>query len=463
LSSSQPSQRIFYRLNTNASYLDYTSPLPLTNDVVIQYYGSNKASHLRSRLYTAAYSFGRGGSPPPLSPVDIAPGTTNPAPIFQTNKVILSDIGTVFYGRRSAGGAGTIWAINLDGSGETFITTGSRPRVSRDGQWMAFLREGDPFNNKGNIWVRNIVTGLETRLFVSNPNPAANTNTIVCYDWDLSNTNLVFDYDNQFRRLGLEGLFQQFPLAADYNQGAPAINPHDRTVAFQVLYPGASGLYLSDSSLTFKNFILGYPSGARWPSWSPDGEYLALASGLVSPSVDDGKDLWVAEMNGGVVSNLFQITALSSGDSFPHGALWSPGGDALVGAGTIFGTNGIWIIPLSTDCMCSDDPIVRLPTAPGDPIDFVGSIITAPENQGSVQPGLFIRSDPDTDSLIVYWSAAYLNFTLETTFDLSTTPIIWTEIPGPYDFDGYLNQYTIPISSLLQKQFFRLHYTGAKQ
>jgi hypothetical protein len=463
--TSHASEKVFYRLNTNANYQDYTFvPFAVTNDVAIQYYGSNKVTRLRSRLYTAAYAFGRGGSPPPLSPIDIAPGTTNPAPVFQTNKVILSDIGTIFYGRRSSNSVGTIWAINLDGSGETFITTGARPRVSGDGKWMAFLREGDPFNNKGNIWLRNIATGLENRLFVSNPNPGANTNSIVCYDWDLSETNLVFDYDTTFWQLRLDGSFSQFPLAGDYNQGAPVVNPADGTVAFHVLYPGASGLYLSPPSLASKNFILGYPTGPLWPAWSPDGEYLALANGPVSSSVDGGKDLWVAEMNGGSVSNLFQITALSSGDAFPHGALWSPEGNALVGAGTIFGTNGIWIIPLSTDCMCSDDPIIRLPTAPGDPIDFVGSIITAPANQGSVQPGLFIRSDPASDSLIVYWSAAYLNFTLETTFDLAA-PITWTEIPAPYAFDdsGYFNQYTIPISSLLQKQFFRLHYTGMKR
>src|SRR5207302_994097 len=148
LTPSQPSEKVFYRFGTNANYANYAAPFAVTNDTLIQYYGSNKTSHLRSRLYTAAYSFGRAGSPPPLSPVDIAPGTTNPAPVFQTNKVILSDIGTIFYGRRGSNSVGSIWAINLDGSGETFITTGARPRVSRDGKWMAFLREGNPFNNQ---------------------------------------------------------------------------------------------------------------------------------------------------------------------------------------------------------------------------------------------------------------------------------------------------------------------------
>src|SRR4029077_12276079 len=86
---------------------------------------------------------------------------------------------------------GTIWAITLDGSGETYITQGARPRVSRDGRFMAFLRDGTPFNNQGNLWLRDLDTGAEGLLFI-------NTNILVCYDWDLTETNLIFDFNNSF-------------------------------------------------------------------------------------------------------------------------------------------------------------------------------------------------------------------------------------------------------------------------
>lgn len=454
------SDKVLYRVGTNADYQQYLfSPFTLTNDAIVQYYGSNKVSGLRSRLYVAGYAFGRAGVAPPTSPLDVAPGSTNPAPVFQTNQVILSDLGTVFYGRRSSTDVATIWSINLDGSGETYITTGARPRVSRDGQWLAFLREGNPFNNQGNLWVRNLASGQETRLFVSNPNPAANTNTLVCYDWDLTETNLVFDYDNYFWRLGLDSSVTQFPLGSNLNQGAPAINPVDGRVAFQILYPGPSGIYLAPADLSTEQLLVAYPSGPLWPAWSPDGQHLALASGLVSPSVDGGRDLWVAELSGGVVSNLFQITVVADNtNGFPHGALWSPAGDALVGAGTIAATNGIWVIPLDADCMCSVGPLRLLPTSPGDRIDFVGSIVAAPAPLAVVEPGLFIQLGPD--SVVVYWSGEALGFTLETTTHL-TPPITWTPLPGPYAFDGYYFYYSLPLANLLNQQFFRLHYTGA--
>ncbi|HWX23304.1 MAG TPA: hypothetical protein VN578_25660 [Candidatus Binatia bacterium] len=452
--------QVFYRVGAADNWHSFGAPFALTNDATVQYYGTNATSASRSRLLAASYQFGRAGAVTPLSPLDLAPGSTNPAPVFRTNQVILSDLGTVFYGRRSSNDVATIWAINLDGSGETYITTGARPRVSRDGQWLAFLREGNVFTNRGNLWVRNLSSGLETRLFVSNPNPP-NTNTLMWCDWDLTETNLIFDYDNTFWRIGLDGSLSQFPLASSYNQGAPAINPVDGRVAFHSLYPGTSALYLAPPDLSSKQLLLYSPTGARWPAWSPDGGYLALADGYVSPSVDDGKDLWVAELSGGTVSNLFRITALAnSTNGFPHGAVWSPAEDALVTAGVIGGTNGIWVIPLNGDCMCSDAPVVRLPTAPGDAIDFVGSIIAAPAPLTVVKPGLFIRLDPD--AAVVYWSSEYRGFTLEATTDL-TPPSTWSALPGPYSFDGYYFQYRVPLASLLNKQFFRLHFTGTPQ
>jgi len=91
-----PSDTVLYRLGTNADYSPYVFPFTIRNDTTVQYYGFNSSSGARSRLYSATYSFGAANPAQPLQPVDIAPGSTNPAPVFQTNLVILSDLGTVF-------------------------------------------------------------------------------------------------------------------------------------------------------------------------------------------------------------------------------------------------------------------------------------------------------------------------------------------------------------------------------
>ena len=101
---------------------------------------------------------------------------TNPPVTTVTNDLATYDYGTVIYGRRS-GGTGSIWAIHLDGSGDHYLTEGVRPRVSPDGRYLAFLREGDPFNSQGNLWLRDLESGQESRL-------VSNADTLVFYDWD---------------------------------------------------------------------------------------------------------------------------------------------------------------------------------------------------------------------------------------------------------------------------------------
>ncbi|SPE50120.1 conserved exported hypothetical protein [Verrucomicrobia bacterium] len=439
--------QVFYRTSPLDSWHTFTASFALTNDATIQYYGLS-ASAARSMLLSAAYSFGAAGGAP-QAPLDLAPGTTNPAPTFTTNQLVLSDIGTIFYGRRSTNNQGTIWAINLDGSRETYITTGARPRVSRDGRWLAFLREGDPFNNQGNLWVRDLVLQTETRLLV-------NTDTIVGYDWDLTNSNLVFDLGCSFWTIGLSGPPAQLPLAATCGQSAPVVNPVDGSLAFQVLPPGTPGIYLAPSNGSAAQPLALNVSGARWPAWDSDGQHLALVDGAADGSVDGGGDLFVFQA---ADTNLYQITAIfDSVNGFPHGALWSPNDDALVGTGTINGTNGIWVLPLIDECMCSAGPPFLLPTAPGDAIDFVGSIVTAPSLPPEiVQAGLFIRLEPD--SVLVYWGSTFANYTLEYATDLSPSAT-WTAIPGPYAFDGYFYQYSEALANLQQRKFFRLRYTG---
>lgn len=447
-SSLNAQDRIYYRPSPAQNYQLYGGPFALTNDVTFQYYGSNTATFARSRLYAAAYSFGRAGISSPQPPLDVTPGSSNPAPVFHTNFVVLSDIGTVFYGRRSAANLGTIWAINLDGSGETYITEGARPRVSRDGRYLAFLREGDPFNNQGNLWFRDLATGQETRLLV-------NGGQLVAHDWDLSETNLIFDNDNTFWVIGLAGAAVQFPLGSAPGQGAPAVNPANGSIVFQVLYPGSAGLYLAPPDISSAQNLLVNATGPRWPAWSPDGQNIAFADGAVSSDVDGGKALWVLQL-GLDYTNLYQITTADNG-SFPHGAVWSPGGDALVGAATLFGTNGIWVIRLTDDLSDCYGPPLLLPASPGDPIDFVGSVVAARPPAGVVLPALFIRLE--ADAAVVYWSTAYQGFTLEAAPAL-TAPAAWTALPGPYTLNGYFYEYREPLASLADRRFFRLHYTG---
>ena len=429
---------VHYRVAGVEAWQLYSSPFTLTHDAVVHYYG-NVPGGERGRLQFASYTLGLPAMP--IEPAVSLPGSeTNQPPVLNPNVVRLSTGGTVFYGRRGNNHGASIWAIDLDGSRDTYITPGAQPRVSPNGRWMAFQRENDPVMDHTSLWLRDLTTGAEHRLRSSQDRFGG-------YDWHADSTGLIFDNECVFWHSGPAGPPMQLPLASNCRQHAPAINPVDDRIAFQITYPGQAGLYVAppDASTAHK-IQLSVPS-PRWPVWSPDGQHLALADDPnLSPVLAAGRDLWVLQL--GAQTNLYQITGFTDGlDGFPNGAVWSPDGSALVGAGTIFGSKGLWLLPLTPNRdACAEMPI-RLPTLPGDAIDFAGSVIEAP-----FLPELFIRREGDW--MVVFWNRTPFEFVLESTADPATT--FWQPIPGPYPESGSFFEHAIPEDELSSTSFYRL-------
>ncbi len=349
-----------------------------------------------------------------------------------------------------AGFDDAIWTINLDGSGETYVTTGARPRVTPDGHWMAFLRDGGPVTTQGNLWVRDLTSGQETRIFT-------NTDAITGFDWNWPQTELIFDNNCSFFRKTITG--PATPLSAALSpqcfNGAPVVNRVSGQLAFHNVNPsGPQGVYVTPPNWSSRTKI---PEQGvqrlRWPAWSPDGSRLVMADRTSSAFINTGVNLWTAAPDG---SNLRQITALSEPtNGFPRGAIWKPQGNGLVGAGTIGGTNGLWVIPLAVGgdvCHC---PPIRLPTSAGADIDFAGSIVLAPQALVAT-PGLFIRLEPN--AAVVYWSTSYDGFILEYATDLTSKN--WTTVNGPYFRAGAYYEYHEARTALAAAKFFRLRYPG---
>jgi Tol biopolymer transport system component len=449
------SDKVLYRVSTQDTWHLFAAPFSITNDSTIQFYGTNSSSTTRSRLQLASYSLGNNGQPIPTLNLSDGTSTTNPpTPPAVTNIVQLSSVGTLFYGRRSAANNYTIWAINLDGSGDGFVTTGARPRVSRDGHYMAFLRDGAPLVTQGNAWVRDLSTGQETMLY-------SNTSYTIGYDWDLTRTNLVFDWNCWLWRIGVGngGAASMLPLPSpDCFDDAPVVNPVDGRIAFQNLNGNTSisGLYVTTPDATSKQRLNLGGTLASWPAWSPNGQWLAFADGNNANTAftgDGGTNLWVVHPDGTALSQISLFTDGISG--FPHGALWSPSGTALVAAGNLFGTNGLWIIPLNANLTdCGGFPIL-LPTLPGDAIDFAGSIIVAPPAANPAN----LRIRRDTNSVVVYWSTNFVGYILQSKTNLSSSSS-WLPVGGPYALAGINFEYREPLASLQPTKFFRLRFTG---
>lgn len=436
---------VYYRRGPIEAWQFYFAPFALTNDTIIEYYGSNPGG-LRGRTQLAGYSLGRTNLPPAEPVLDLDPGNTNQPPVIQPGTLISAG-GTVFYSRADE----TIWAINLDGSGETYITAGSRPRVSRDGRWLAFLREGGGIIGAGNLWVRDLPTGQENRVFT-------NTDTIMACDWNGAQTELVFDNACGLWRKAFDAPALPLPIALTpecYN-GAPVVNPADGRLAFHNVNPGGpQGVFVTPTDWSARTKLTEPTTlRLRWPGWSADGARLVMADRTSSAFINTGVNLWTASGDG---SNLRQITSLTEPDGFPRGAIWSPDGRALIGAGGIGGTNGLWVIPVTVDGSACHCPPRRLPTSGGSDVDFAGSVIGETVRVTYLNLGLFIRLEPN--ALVVYWSTNYEGFALERAAALPAG-LAWSSVSGPYFRAGSHFEYREPRTALSASRYFRLRYPG---
>ena len=435
LAKANAADSAYYRVN-GATWNEYTAPFTVSNDVTVAYYGQTVGG-ARGTIQQAAYTIAGSTLPPlldtnnPSGGTNGPPGNTNAAP-FQ-----LSTVGTLFYGRQS-GSTGSVWAINLDGTGDQFVTTGTRPRVSPDGRWLAFTREGTPFLSLGNLWLRDLTTGDERRLFI-------NQNFVVLYDWLNDSSGLVFDYECGIYTIDLAGVVVDLPMQNDCYDDAPAVNPFDGRIAFHSLnIAPLRGLYQSDATGTTRERFNLPVAGPAWPSWSPSGTTLSFAN--VRPGTGTGQNLYTMPSDG---SEVHQLTGfIDATNGFPFGALWSPQGDALIGAGSIRGVNGLWVLPLNeTASACVGNPY-RLPTTPGDLIDIAGSI-----RVGIAPPKLFIRREPGM--AIVFWDARVRDFILEASVVLRPDAV-WLPIAGPYPVNAGFHEVLVPNPDQLDNTFFRL-------
>ena len=190
-------------------------------------------------------------------------------------------------------------------------------------------------------------------------------------------------------------------------------------------------------------------SGASWPSWSQDGQSLAFR--------DSGMNLWIAREDG---SALFQLSGFTDGtNGFPYGSVWLGDGLSVVFAGSVFDTNDLWVLPIRADLQGCAAPPYRLYVSPGDPVDFAGSIVTAPPmpRSGGPIPDIYIRQSPT--NIIVYWQTNYPGFILESQSSVPSTN--WANVNGLYYLNGPNFEYRDANTNSQTSRFFRLHYTGA--
>jgi Tol biopolymer transport system component len=271
--------------------------------------------------------------------------------------------GKIIYGRAgdATAPAGTIWMMNGDGSGDTQVTVGHRPRLSPDGRWLVFLRDSADFS-RGNVYVRDLESGTDTKVF-------DNFDFIVAFDWSADSERIVFDFVCSIYEMNRDGSNAHAIVSGNCYDDAPVRSPVDGTLAFHNTF---SGLLLADANGANRRAVPNTAPGDYWPAWSPDGQWISF--GRASADGQAIPNYFRIRPDGSGLTQLSFLTP-GSGNTFFPGRSWSADGLWLVVPGTVDGVHRLYAI--ATD---GGGGFFGIAPTPGTALDSVGSVV------GSVVP-----------------------------------------------------------------------------
>ncbi len=310
--------------------------------------------------------------------------------------------GTIVYCRFNPNsGATTIWFASLNGGSDQFVTTGWMAHLSRDRRYLVFLRDGpngNAYGSRGDLWVRDLATGLEAKLYTD-------SDYIVSADFTLDAALVLFDFgcaDFSIPRDGSANGNSTWLSGGSCYDDAPAVNPVDGRVAYHN-NGGGGGICIATTNFQNKTLVPNSALGT-YPLWSHDGQWLSytLTSGYYTYS---GYDLYKIHPDGTGQTRLTFLTGPTNHFSF--GAAWASGDDALIGAATINGTNGLYRVAADGSGAISLLNIIQ----PGDPVAYVSTVTgsAAPPQLGvglSTASGTLTISWPALDAVLEFAPAA---------------------------------------------------------
>jgi serine/threonine protein kinase len=202
----------------------------------------------------------------------------------------------------------------------------SSPSLSRDGQWIAYSSNRGEAGNL-DIWLQS-VDGSVARRLTSHPAPDTDPTTAP------DGKSVAFRSERGGGGIYLasaDGSGEHLLVAAGRN---PVFSPDGRSLAY---WTGDR----NDSVPSGELFVISIPGGtprrlaadflvARYPAWSPDGQYLVFEGCRTTGEFFPGcNEFWIASTEGGPVINTRALAALQAQNVllflFSHQKAWRDG------------------------------------------------------------------------------------------------------------------------------------------
>jgi Tol biopolymer transport system component len=154
-----------------------------------------------------------------------------------------------------------------------------KPAVSRDGQWLAFIRES---KGRGTLWVKELQPGAKGTGSLSDERPLSGSELDVLEAVFAPGDEIIFSARPRGRPLGLFRTKPESPYVAEESAPAPrrfpAVSPDGRWLAFSQREGGNWQLWVQDRQTRAERRLTDNNCNSTAPAWYPDSKRLVYAT-----------------------------------------------------------------------------------------------------------------------------------------------------------------------------------------
>lgn len=275
--------------------------------------------------------------------------------------------GQIVYNRFQANANldGTIWAVYPNGSDDHFVTNGSNPRLSPNGNFLVFKRKRQvttDINFNYGMWVFDMTTGVETEIFYQG-------DFLVGFDFTPDSSKIIFDWSCNIYTIGTNGAdLSTVFLNGNCFDDFPAVNPINGRLAFH----SQSGIFTTEPNGLNRQQVPNTGVNDVIAAWSKDGQFLAYVHyDGVSSAPYSCDNLYKIKPDG---TGKVLLKNLTGTDRFGLTGAWSPDGTKIYMPARIGGVTGIYEVATDGSGTISLAPVSENLIAAGSNVEFVGSV-----------------------------------------------------------------------------------------